>query len=163
MAAGAIAGKFDDGAPNTNGMIAGAPAAGGVKVEGAAAKVKAGTVAVAEETLLAAADTAAPNTNGALVDGVDGANCKVGVTKGMRLGRPNALAAAEIPPDAGSPSAGVEAGVAAVAVEGVQVTVPIADDGAPKLNTGALMVLLAAGLVSDMAAAGKAPKDSTGS
>ena len=40
----------------------------------------------------------------------------MGVTKGMRLGRPNALAAAEIPPDAGSPSAGVEAGVAAVAV-----------------------------------------------
>jgi hypothetical protein len=65
MAAGAIAGKFDDGAPNTNGMIAGAPAAGGVKVEGAAAKVKAGTVAAAEETLLAAAGTAAPNTNGA--------------------------------------------------------------------------------------------------
>ena len=43
-----------------------------------------------------------------------------------------------------------------------QVTVPIADDGAPKLNTGALIVLLAAGLVWDMAAAGKAPKDSTG-
>jgi hypothetical protein len=152
-AADVVAGKVDDGPPNVNAAAVGAAAgaaaaAGAVNAGGAVPKENAGMVVAAEASLLAVPGVAAPNTNGAPAACVDGTN---------------APAAAESPPNAGGPSAGVEAGVGAAVMAGVETGVPIADDGAPKLNTGVLLALLAAALVSGTtAASGEAPKDSAG-